>query len=427
MLTRTGLMAGSPGYMSPEQISSGEITPASDVFSLGAVLAYAATARNPFGDGPTPALLYRLIHAEPDFDTVTDPALRALISECLAKDPGWRPTPRQILARIGNGGPAAGPVDPRSAHGLPPVADRAHISTAYGPATAVADTALQTTAVQTPARPGPTQLYPPGSPAPAVGEGRTRRALLLSGFATVAVAAGVTTGVVLTRSHTQRSAASSSTSPGSSPSSAPPAVVLPTPVGSWPLDERSGTSVSDAVGGHNGIASEVQWQAGPDGAAQFDGVGSQITTEGPVLTTGPSSSFTVSAWVYLPKIPNFFATAVSQEADPDSGFYLQYSSDDLRWALSRPGIRALSINAPATNTWTHLVGVCDAVGDTLRLYVNGVQEGTTADTKSVDSTGPLVIGRAKSAGRPTDFFPGSIKNVQVFDQALSTAQIKTLE
>ncbi|MFD4511292.1 serine/threonine-protein kinase [Streptomyces sp. NPDC058457] len=99
-ITRAGLMVGSPGFMSPEQVAGGEVTGASDVFALGAVLTYAATGGNPFGDGPTPALLYRVVHDEPDIGAVTDPALAALIADCLAKDPAHRPTPREILTRI---------------------------------------------------------------------------------------------------------------------------------------------------------------------------------------------------------------------------------------------------------------------------------------------------------------------------------------
>lgn len=100
-LTGSGHMAGSPGFMSPEQVNGDEVTWASDVFCLGAVLAFAATGTNPFGAGPTPALLYRVVHNAPDVAAVADPALRSLIADCLAKDPAHRPAPREILARIG--------------------------------------------------------------------------------------------------------------------------------------------------------------------------------------------------------------------------------------------------------------------------------------------------------------------------------------
>lgn len=62
-LTHTGLVVGSPGFMSPEQAEGREVGPPSDVFSLGAVLTFAATGEGPFGAGSTAALVYRVVHS----------------------------------------------------------------------------------------------------------------------------------------------------------------------------------------------------------------------------------------------------------------------------------------------------------------------------------------------------------------------------
>ena len=98
-LTRTGVIVGSPGFMSPEQIEGHPVTPATDVFSLGAVLAYAATGAGPFGEGATPALLYRVVHSEPKLDAL--PAeLRGLVGSCLLKDAAARPSPDELLDRL---------------------------------------------------------------------------------------------------------------------------------------------------------------------------------------------------------------------------------------------------------------------------------------------------------------------------------------
>jgi serine/threonine protein kinase len=106
-LTRMGFVVGSPGYMSPEQASGRPVGPASDIFALGAVLAFAATGEAPFGAGSAPTLAYRAVHDQPNLDRV--PAeLRALIDRCLAKDPGQRPTAALVLAEAGGTQPLPG-------------------------------------------------------------------------------------------------------------------------------------------------------------------------------------------------------------------------------------------------------------------------------------------------------------------------------
>ncbi|MFD3718443.1 serine/threonine-protein kinase [Streptomyces sp. NPDC058674] len=105
-LTRAGELIGSPGFMAPEQIRGEPVTAACDLFCLGAVLAYAATGRLPFGDSDRPggmaALLLRITEAEPDLTGV--PAdLHDLVRDCLRRNPAERPGPAEVLARVGAG------------------------------------------------------------------------------------------------------------------------------------------------------------------------------------------------------------------------------------------------------------------------------------------------------------------------------------
>jgi outer membrane protein assembly factor BamB len=99
-LTSAGIVVGSPGFMSPEQAGGDDVGPASDIFSLGAVLAFAATGEGPFGTGPSEALLYRVIHNPANLDRLPD-EVRPLVERCLAKEPGRRPTAAGILAEVG--------------------------------------------------------------------------------------------------------------------------------------------------------------------------------------------------------------------------------------------------------------------------------------------------------------------------------------
>ena len=101
------VMIGSPGYMSPEQVLGLDIDPASDMFSLGAVLTFAATGQGPFGTGSNAALMYRLVNSPANLGSVPG-ELRSLVGSCLAKHPSDRPTARELLAEVGAIQPAPG-------------------------------------------------------------------------------------------------------------------------------------------------------------------------------------------------------------------------------------------------------------------------------------------------------------------------------
>ncbi|MFE0464190.1 serine/threonine-protein kinase, partial [Kitasatospora sp. NPDC058965] len=105
-LTATGVVVGSPGFLAPEQALDEAVTPATDVFALGATLVYAAGGRGAFGEGPAHALLFRVVNSAPDLSAVPA-ALREVVAGCLEKRPEQRPTPRQVIAAIEQTAPAA--------------------------------------------------------------------------------------------------------------------------------------------------------------------------------------------------------------------------------------------------------------------------------------------------------------------------------
>lgn len=104
-LTSTGVSVGSPGYMAPEQIRGLEISGAADIFSLGAVLAYAATGAAPFLGDSSAVLLYKVVHEEPELGDL-EGGLREIIGSCLAKDPALRPTPAELARELAPDGAA---------------------------------------------------------------------------------------------------------------------------------------------------------------------------------------------------------------------------------------------------------------------------------------------------------------------------------
>ncbi|MFG2379240.1 serine/threonine-protein kinase [Streptomyces sp. NPDC048504] len=98
-LTHVGTAVGSPGFLAPEQVRGAAVTPATDVFSLGATLAYASTSDSPFGHGSSEVMLYRVVHEEAQLHGVPD-ALAPLVRACLAKDPEERPSTLQLSLRL---------------------------------------------------------------------------------------------------------------------------------------------------------------------------------------------------------------------------------------------------------------------------------------------------------------------------------------
>lgn len=117
-LSATGARLGNAAYMAPEQAAGTGVTPAADVFALGGLLAFALTGQPPFGEGRAEAVLYRIIHDDPDLSAVdkalasvdnNSGGLGSLIRACLDKDPARRPIP----AAIADGyPPAASPPGP---------------------------------------------------------------------------------------------------------------------------------------------------------------------------------------------------------------------------------------------------------------------------------------------------------------------------
>ncbi|WP_257033313.1 serine/threonine-protein kinase [Streptomyces sp. Ag109_G2-15] len=98
-LTQSGTALGTVAYMAPEQVLGGEAAPSADVFALGQIAVFAATGGAGFGDGDPHAVLYRVVHAEPDLSRV--PAeIQELVARCLRKPAAERPTVEEVIRAV---------------------------------------------------------------------------------------------------------------------------------------------------------------------------------------------------------------------------------------------------------------------------------------------------------------------------------------
>ena len=214
-LTTTGQAPVTPGYGAPEQVLGRRVTPAADVFSLGAVLAYALTGQRAFEGSHVAVVQYAVVHGEPRLDGV-EPQLRALVEPCLAKDPAARPQPAEIVRSMD----------------VPKRADRAWKRGRLADAIKERETgAARMTTDATAQLPGARRAL-------------TRRRLLtgLSTTGVVVAAGGGTTAWLL-----GTTGGSTSGGPKSSPFSVPPAVATPT-VKMTVVDDRATGSLGRPTG-----------------------------------------------------------------------------------------------------------------------------------------------------------------------------------
>ncbi len=225
-VTKTGMMVGSAGFMAPEQIS-GRPGQAADIFVWGVTVAYAATGQSPFGTGDTNAVLYRVLHTDPDIGAVPG-SLRPLVAAALAKAPEHRPTAPQLLGQLtGALRPARVQDSPtqtvlsqtwtqgRPPPGPPPVPSGGHVSGGRGAQRTEGSLLLD---------PAPR----PGGPTPPARKRRlTRRASGLAAAALGAAALAAAVIIVVLSGHTP--AAGPAANEGSAGTAQPAAVsALPT-------------------------------------------------------------------------------------------------------------------------------------------------------------------------------------------------------
>ena len=214
-----------------------------------------------------------------------------------------------------------------------------------------------------------------------------------------------------------------------------PPVILPDPIGYWPMDEGAGSSILDQSGnGHDGaLAGNPTWNAdrinGPY-SLNLDGTGDcALVDDAPGIRL--TESIAIAAWVRpsATRTQYILRKGIQNGANPGgSGYELSLASSGtafFRFNQTIPGnTYRIDSNAPlAVGVWTHLVGTWD--GTTMRLYVNGVEQSATQGfTGTIYANSlPLGIGCQSNGGSVLN---GRLDDVYLFGEALSPVMIQRL-
>jgi hypothetical protein len=214
--------------------------------------------------------------------------------------------------------------------------------------------------------------------------------------------------------------------PSPTPTATPTPTPTPTPasglVAAYGFNEGSGTVVNDVSGhGNNGTISGATWTtSGKYGnALSFNGTNALVTINN-AASLQLTSAMTLEAWVYPTTVDSAWRDVIYKGND---NYYLEGTSNNSsRPAMGGTFVGDLYGTSPLTaNTWSHLAATYD--GATMRLYVNGVQVASRAQTGVIaTSTNPLQIGGDSIYGQ---HFAGRIDEVRIYNRALSAAQIQS--
>lgn len=205
----------------------------------------------------------------------------------------------------------------------------------------------------------------------------------------------------------------------------PGTVTGPGPVAGWQLNNAltdssgNGWTLTHRTPSSTTTASYTATRIGQ--GVRLNGVDQYLAANGPVVDT--TQSFSVSAWVRPDHASGSYVVATQDS--PLAAFQLRYAGDLDRWAFTvteangQNPRHAVSALPPLPGNWTQLLGVVDVPAGTARLYVNGHLEGEVAFAAGWASGGNLALGRAVRSGVATEFFPGVLDEVRVYDRALT--------
>ena len=207
---------------------------------------------------------------------------------------------------------------------------------------------------------------------------------------------------------------------------APGTQALPDALAHWKLDETSGTTAVDSIGGHDGTASGTIWTEGADfGAAGFDGVDDRIVV--PHDSALELTEMTITAWVYprsFGPLSNGWRTIVTKgETSSHEDYWLGLYTNELQFGIlvsdTWHAVTTSFQNIPP-DTWTHVAATFSSGSDEVQLYINGILEETDSITVDPSASGEnLQIGRSKFG----EHWDGRLDDIRLYNEILTQPQI----
>ena len=187
------------------------------------------------------------------------------------------------------------------------------------------------------------------------------------------------------------------------------------PIAYWPLDETSGSTATDAVGGHDGTVSGALWDSG---ALRFDG-SNDFVSVGHDNALTLLDQMTFSARIYMPSIGFSYQSILAKDdGGSNSNYWFGTIGDELEFGFWSGGsflaVTTTNVNL-ATHTWYDVAVTYDANADDVRLYVDGtqVQSGSLGGSPTATSA-DLDIGRSPDG----EYWRGNIDDLRIYNQVL---------
>ncbi len=204
----------------------------------------------------------------------------------------------------------------------------------------------------------------------------------------------------------------------------------------WNADAVAGTIATDIKGNNNGTISNATLVSGKVGNAfKFNGTNGEVNMGNPASLNFGTAPFSLESWVKWDGSGNYGALNIIRKSnygpDPGAGYWMRIGRDGKTvefsvGATTGPDGQSL-ITAPfSSGVWHHVVATRDNA-DTVKLYVDGESVGTIVrQALKAQSTSGSSFTLGSWADQHSEFFPGLIDEVSVYNRALDASEVKTI-